>query len=77
MSHDSAAHSGNNKPRGASFLCATWRAICTLPDEPFPRMLPDVHAIAAPFVLGRLKRKGYSNCRVVSQNGGLMVYADR
>ena len=40
-------------------------------------MLPGVHAIAAPFILGRLKRKGYSHCRVVSQNGGLMVYADR
>ena len=43
----------------------------------FPQSLPNVHPVAAPFILWQLKGKGYSNCRVVTEPGGLMVYADR
>jgi hypothetical protein len=68
--------SGGNKLQEACSLRATWRAIRHLPCEQFPLVLPHVHAIAAPFILWRLKRKGYSNCRVVSREGGLLVFAD-
>lgn len=66
-----------NKPQASRSLRATWRAIRQLPGEPFPRLLPGVHAIAAPIILWHLKRNGYSHCRVVVQDRGLMVYADR
>ncbi len=35
------------------------------------------YSIAAPFLLFRLKRLGYSNCRVIVTQGGLRVFADR
>lgn len=77
MSLDTPQASGKNTPHGTVSLRATWRAIRQQPREPFPRLYPAVHAVAAPFILWRLKRMGYSNCRVVSQHDGLMVYADR
>lgn len=48
-----------------------------LPCEPFPRLLTGVHPLAAPFILWHLKRNGFSHCRVVAQDGGVTVYADR
>jgi hypothetical protein len=39
--------------------------------------LPATWPVAAPFILFRLKRTGYSNCRVVVQEGGLLVTARR
>jgi len=48
-----------------------------LPYDGFPQSLPNVHPIAAPFILWQLKGKGYSNGRVVSEDGRLIVYADR
>ena len=36
-----------------------------------------VMAIAAPFILFRLKRSGFSGCRVTVTDGGLMVTASR
>jgi hypothetical protein len=56
---------------------ATWRAMTDLPTDHFPLILPDVHKVAAFFILRRLKRLGYSNCRVDSSAKGLVVYAQR
>lgn len=56
---------------------ATWRAMTNLPTDHFPLILPDVHKVAAFFILRRLKRLGYSNCRVDSTAKGLVVYAQR
>ncbi|TWJ33513.1 hypothetical protein [Geobacter argillaceus] len=38
---------------------------------------PDTASFAAPFLLFRLKRLGYSDCRVTSQDGGLHLFARR
>jgi len=38
---------------------------------------PDCAAPAAPFLLFRLKREGYSDCRVISTGDGLLVDATR
>jgi len=56
---------------------ATWDAIRNLPLENFPLMLPHVHPIAAFFILRRLKRLGYSCCKVVTTPKGLVVHAKR
>lgn len=39
--------------------------------------LPGCHPLAAPFILFRLKREGYSDARVVHENGGLTIRARR
>ena len=39
--------------------------------------LPGCQALAAPFVLFRLKREGYSNCTVTATADGLLVEAKR
>jgi hypothetical protein len=38
---------------------------------------PDVSLVAAPFLLFRLKRLGFSNCRVIASTRGLTLTADR
>ncbi len=58
-------------------LKETWQAMFHLSYAGFPQSLPNVHPIAAPFILWQLKGKGYSNGRVVSDKGVLHVYADR
>lgn len=58
-------------------LTATWRAITALPTDHFPLLLPEVHPLASFFILKRLKRLGYSNCRVVTTGRGLTVHAHR
>ncbi len=58
-------------------VAATFRAIANLPTDHFPLILPGVHRIAAFFILRRLKRLGFSNCRVDSSRSGLVVYAQR
>jgi hypothetical protein len=58
-------------------LRATWRAICSLPVDHFPLILPGAHPLAAFFILRRLKGLGFSNCRVVSSENGLVVHAHR
>ncbi len=55
----------------------TWQAMFHLSYDRFPQSLPRVHPVAAPFILWQLKGKGYSNGRVVTEDGRLMVYADR
>ncbi len=56
---------------------ATWRAIRSLPTDHFPLILPDVHPIAAFFILRRLKHLGYSNCKVTTTSKGVVVHAQR
>lgn len=58
-------------------LAATWQAITALPTEHFPLLLPKVHRVAAFFILRRLKRLGFSGCRVDVTVKGLVVYAQR
>ena len=58
-------------------LTATWRAITALPTDHFPLMLPAVHPLASWFILRKLKRLGYSECRVTSTGNGLVVHAHR
>lgn len=48
-----------------------------LHNHTFEYLLPSTWPVAAPFILFRLKRSGYSNCRVVAREGGLLVTADR
>jgi hypothetical protein len=60
-----------------SSLKATWNALFHTSYSSFPLILPHVHALVAPVIMFRLKRKGYSNCRVDVKNGGLVVFADR
>ena len=55
----------------------TWQAVSALPTDRFPLLLPGVHKLAAFFVLRRLKKLGYSNCRVDNSSKGLIVYAQR
>jgi hypothetical protein len=63
--------------RAGGSLRATWKALFLTTYSGFPLMLPNVHALAGPVIMFRLKRMGYSNCRVVVKNGGLAVFADR
>lgn len=58
-------------------LRATWRAICAIQTDHFPLILPGVHPLASFFILWRLKGLGFSNCRVVSSEKGLVVHASR
>ena len=58
-------------------LFATWRAIRFIPTDHFPLILPDVHPIAAFFILRRLKHLGFSDCRVTNCDKGLVVHAKR
>jgi hypothetical protein len=63
--------------RGKRRIRATWHAIRKLPLGNFPLMLPHVHPIAAFFILRRLKRLGFSGCKVVTTPNGLMVFAQK
>jgi hypothetical protein len=38
---------------------------------------PDTHAFAAPFLLFRMKRRGFSSSRVTVENGSLLLTATR
>ena len=58
-------------------LHATWRAICAIQTDHFPMILPGVHPLASIFILRRLKGLGFSDCRVVSSEKGLVVHARR
>ncbi len=40
-------------------------------------LFQDAASIAAPFLLFRLKRTGYSSCRVAREAGGLLLTARR
>ena len=58
-------------------LKATVRALLGMSYAHFPQILPGVHPLIAPLIMFRLKRRGYSNCRVEVAGSGLVVFADR
>jgi len=58
-------------------LKATVNALLGMSYTHFPLILPGVHPLIAPLIMFRLKRRGFSNCRVEVSGGGLVVYADR
>lgn len=76
MKTASCSTTGFTRLKGYS-LRATWQAICNLPTDHFPLILPGVHPIAAFFILRRLKHLGYSDCRVVSSKKGVVAHAHR
>jgi hypothetical protein len=61
----------------ATSLKATLNALLGMSYSHFPLILPGVHRLVAPLIMFRLKRRGYSNCRVEVAGGGLVVYAVR
>lgn len=65
-----------NKGRKANFR-ATLGAVMGMSYAHFPLILPGVHPLVAPLIMFRLKRRGFSNCRVEVSGSGLVVYADR
>ena len=76
MKPGSRSTTGIMRLKGYS-LRATWRALHTLPAMHFPLILPGVHPLVSFFILLRLKRLGFSDCRVVSSEKGLVVHAHR
>ncbi len=58
-------------------LAATLAALRGMSYTLFPLILPGVHPLLAPLIMFRLKRRGFSNCRVEVAASGLIVYADR
>jgi hypothetical protein len=49
----------------------------TLPAGPCHIFFDSAAPLAAPFLLFRLKRWGFSSCRIEVQNGGLLLTATR
>jgi len=60
-----------------SSLRATWRALLGITFNHFPLILPGVYPLMAPIIMFRLKRRGFSNCRVEVSRNGLIVHAER
>lgn len=58
-------------------LKATVSALLGMSYNHFPQFLAGVHPLVAPLIMFRLKRRGFSNCRVEASGAGLVVYADR
>lgn len=56
---------------------ATLNALLGMSYSHFPLILPGVHPLVSPLIMFRLKRRGYSNCRVDATSSGLVVYAVR
>jgi hypothetical protein len=65
------------KGRSKYDFSATFRALTGMSYHHFPLILPGVHPLIAPLIMFRLKRRGFSNCRVEVTGSGLVVYADR
>jgi hypothetical protein len=76
MKRDRRGTTGFLSIRGYSFQ-ATWRALSGLAGAHFPLILPGAHPLVSFFILRRLKRLGYSDCRVISSDKGLVVHAHR
>ena len=49
----------------------------TAPSGPFQIHFPYASPVAAPFILFRLKRTGFSSCRITATDGGLLLTARR
>lgn len=76
----SKAGTSHQEKRGKSTsfnLRATIHVLLGMSYLHFPQILPGVHPLVAPLIMFRLKRRGYSNCRVAVSGSGLVVYADR
>ena len=58
-------------------LRATWKVLAGITFSHFPLILPGVHPLIAPLIMFRLKRRGFSNCRVETSRNGLIVHAER
>jgi hypothetical protein len=52
-------------------------ALASMSYAHFPLILSGVHPLVAPLIMFRLKRRGFSNCRVEVLASGLVVFADR
>lgn len=65
------------KRRQTTSLRATWEAFRYDRFDHFPLLLPGAHPLLAPLIMFRLKRRGFSDCRVVASTRGLIVYAER
>jgi hypothetical protein len=76
MSVDRGIQKGKKKTRKVDFT-ATLHACMGMSYSHFPLILPGVHPLVAPLIMFRLKRRGFSNCRVEVSGSGLVVYADR
>jgi hypothetical protein len=72
-----AGHPGRGEDHRTTSLWATWEAFRGIRFDHFPLLLPGVHPLLAPLIMFRLKRRGFSNCRVVASRTGLTVYAER
>ena len=68
---------GKRGRRKGSEFKATMDALLGISYGHFPLILPGVHPLVAPLIMFRLKRRGFSNCRVEVSGGGLVVFADR
>lgn len=65
------------KKQGSISLRATVKVLMGMSYTHFPLILAGVHPLIAPLIMFRLKRRGFSNCRVEVSESGLVVYADR
>ena len=63
--------------RRTANLKATLDTLLGMSYTHFPLILPGVHPLASFFILRRLKGLGFSNCRVVTSENGLVVHAHR
>jgi len=68
---------GHRKMRRQIKVRATLNALMGMTYTHFPLILAGVHPLVAPLIMFRLKRRGFSNCRVEVSGAGLVVYADR
>jgi hypothetical protein len=68
---------GDSDKSATCSISATWRAIRFLPSDHFPLILPGVYPVASFFILKRLKRLGYSSCKVTTSDKGLVVHAHK
>lgn len=67
----------NVEKKGGSRFKASLQVFRGMSYSHFPLVLPGVYPLLAPLIMFRLKRRGFSNCRVVVSGMGLVVFADR
>jgi hypothetical protein len=77
MSSDFTSKKNEGDKPGVSRVKATVNVLAGLSYTHFPLILPGVYPLVAPLIMFRLKRRGFSNCRVTVSGSGIIVYADR
>jgi hypothetical protein len=77
MKVSTADRQGRWAKRKKNSLRATWKVLRGLTFNHFPLILPGVYPLLAPLIMFRLKRRGFSNCRVDVSGNGLIVHAER